>query len=66
MCSPLPTPAGTNAAAKVPRRLGASGRSGSDGLGTDYEDRFEECVVCMDLPVQITLYPCKHNITCAR
>ena len=31
-----------------------------DGSATD-----ESCVVCMDAPAQVTLFPCGHNITCA-
>ena len=30
----------------------------------DLEDH-EMCVVCMDAPAQVTLFPCGHNITCA-
>merc|ERR1712070_44008 len=31
----------------------------------ELDDLASECVVCMDAPACVMLYPCGHNITCA-
>jgi hypothetical protein len=44
-------------------RRGAEALGLSDNLDSSAND--ESCVICMDAPAQITLFPCGHNITCA-
>jgi len=56
-----PAPALAPAPATSKPRRGAP----AQGLDLDADDDAPECVVCMDAPVQITLFPCNHNITCA-
>ena len=64
--TPVPPPAATAASSAAAMAKGGKKVKGArqtekdDGAAGD-----EGCVVCLDAPVQVTLFPCGHNITCA-
>ncbi|EOD29237.1 hypothetical protein EMIHUDRAFT_434619 [Emiliania huxleyi CCMP1516] len=61
------SPAASAAAAGAGREGSGRERRGpaASKRAVEPDESVSECVVCMDAPIQVTLFPCKHNITCA-